>query len=194
MVVFISGLFLFLGSHMIRIVAPGSRTSFIESYGMNSWRSLYSIASLATLALLAYGFHLSRAETGILYNPPTFLTHISLTLMLFATIFFVAGSLPAGHIRTKTKHPMVLSIKIWALSHLLVNGEVNSVILFTAFLAWGVIMRISLKRRERAGEFTLPAYRSWTYDLGAVVLGLIVYGVMVFKLHEWLIGVAPINM
>ncbi len=194
MFLFIPGLILFLGSHMVRVVAPDVRARFIQNFSLGTWRALYSIVSVAALTLLAYGFAAWRAETGMLYSPPAFLAHISLTLMLFATIFLVAGQLPAGYIRTKIKHPMVLAVKIWAVAHLMVNGETNSVVLFTAFLAWGVIVRISLKRRERAGEITLATYRSWTFDLASVVVGLVAYAAIVFKLHEWLIGVAPINM
>jgi uncharacterized membrane protein len=106
----------------------------------------------------------------------------------------VASFLPPGYIRTKAKHPMVLSIKIWALAHLLVNGETVSVILFAAFLAWGVVLRISLKRRERAGEVVLPVFESGKWDILAIAAGLVVYAGIVFGLHEWLIGVAPIAM
>jgi len=116
------------------------------------------------------------------------------TLMLVAVICFVAGFLPAGHIRAKTKHPVVLSVKIWALAHLLSNGEAYSVLLFAAFLAWGVILRISLKRRWRRGEITLPVFVSGKYDLYAVVIGVIVWALMIWRVHEWLIGVAPLPM
>ncbi len=194
MLVFILGLVLFFANHLVRVIAPGFRQSLVDSFGLTLWRIGYSIVSLVALALLVYGFDLSRAETGILYNPPAFMSHIVLTLMLVATIIFVSGFLPAGYIRAKTKHPIILSIKIWALAHLLVNGETNSVLLFGAFLAWGVILRISVKRRVAAGEVALPVFKSAIYDLASVVIGVAVYAAIVFRLHEWIIGVAPIVM
>ena len=111
-----------------------------------------------------------------------------------ALICLVASLLPAGHIATKTKHPMVLSVKIWALAHLLANGETSSVLLFAAFLAWGVILRISLKRRQRAGEIVLRPFVSAKYDLYAIVIGIVVWALIIWKLHEWLIGVSPLVM
>ncbi len=87
---------------------------------------------------------------------------------------------------------MVLSVKIWALSHLLANGETSSVLLFAAFLAWGVILRISLKRRERAGELTLRPFVSAKYDLYAAVIGVVAWGLLIWRVHEWLIGVSPL--
>ena len=89
---------------------------------------------------------------------------------------------------------MVLSVKIWAFAHLISNGDLASVLLFGSFLAWGVIARISLKRRQRAGEVVLRPFVSAKWDLAAVVLGLAVYGLFVWKLHEILIGVAPLPM
>ena len=85
-------------------------------------------------------------------------------------------------------------MKIWAFSHLLANGETSSVILFGAFLAWGVVMRIALKRRARAGEQLVRPFVSGRYDVAAVVLGVLLWAAFIVKLHEWLIGVQPIAM
>lgn len=194
MTLLIVGIILFLSVHLVRVVAPDLRRSMIARLGENGWRAGYSVASILTLILLIYGFGQARQVTGMLYNPPIWTAHIAITLMLIAMICLVASLLPAGHIATKTKHPMVLSVKIWALAHLLANGETSSVLLFAAFLAWGVIVRISLKRRERAGEITLRPFVSAKYDFHAVVIGIVVWALIIWKLHEWLIGVSPLAM
>jgi len=194
MTLLLLGIVIFLGMHLVRVVAPGLRASVIERQGKGAWMGIYTAISLAGLLLIIYGFGEARAVTGMLYNPPVFLKHISLLLMLLAFICLAAGFLPAGRIAVAVKHPQVLSIKIWALAHLLANGETSSVLLFGSFLAWAVILRISLKRRERAGEKVLPVFRSTSNDLLAVVIGAVAYGLFVWKLHEWLIGVAPIVM
>ncbi|MBB4952824.1 putative membrane protein [Agrobacterium vitis] len=192
MLLLIIGLILFLGLHMIRVVAPGLRASMVARLGLNGWKGLYSVAAVVSIVLVAYGY--SVAPVINVWFPPMGMSHLTVTLMVFATICLVAGFLPAGHIVVKSKHPMVLSIKIWALSHLLSNGDLRSIILFAAFLAWGVILRIALKRRERAGEIAPRAFVSAKYDLYAVVLGLVVWAAITFKLHEMLIGVAPLAM
>jgi uncharacterized membrane protein len=166
----------------------------IARLGEKGWRAGSSGASILTLILLIDGFGQARQVTGMLYNPPVWTAHIAITLMLIAMICLVASLLPAGHIATKTKHPMVLSVKIWALAHLLANGETSSVLLFAAFLAWGVIVRISLKRRERAGEITLRPFVSAKYDVYAAVIGIVLWALIIWKLHEWLIGVSPLAM
>jgi uncharacterized membrane protein len=194
MTLLILGTILFLGIHLVRVVAPGFRQSMIASIGESGWKIGYSIASIVTLILLIYGFGQARQVTGVLYTPPVWMAHITLLLMLLAMICLVASLLPAGHIAVKTKHPMVLSVKIWAFAHLLANGETSSVLLFAAFLAWGVILRIALKRRERAGALTLRPFVSATYDLYAVVIGIVVWVLFIWKVHEWLIGVSPLVM
>lgn len=194
MALLILGIVLFLGIHLTQAFVPDFRARMVARIGEGGWKGLYSLVSLVGLCLIIYGYGEARLTTGVLYTPPVFLRHIALLLMLISFVILAAGLLPAGHIATKTKHPQVLAVKIWAFAHLLANGETNSIVLFGAFLAWGVLVRISLKRRERAGERVLPAFRSARYDLFAVAIGVLAYLAFIWRLHEWLIGVQPIAM
>lgn len=194
MAVLVVGIILFLGLHLLRVFAPGFRQSMVDRMGASTWRGVYSVLSILTLILLIYGFSIARYQTTVLYSPPVWVAHITITLMLIALICLAASLLPAGHIATKTKHPMVLSVKIWAFAHLLANGDSASVLLFGAFLAWGVVLRISLKRRQRAGALVLRPFVSSRNDLYAVILGFIAWGAILWRLHEWLIGVSPLAM
>jgi uncharacterized membrane protein len=174
MTLLVAGLVLFIATHLLRPIAPGLRNAAIAALGKPGWMALHGIASLVSLALIAYGFVVARENGGqMLYYPPTFLSHIALTLMLIASICLVAGFLPAGHIRTKLKFPILVAIKIWALAHLLANGESYSVLLFVTVLAWAVILRITLKKRIATGETKLPVFVSAKYDAISVVVGLV---------------------
>lgn len=192
MLILIIGLLIFPGFHLLHTVAPHQRDALIARFGAGPWRGIFSLISLIGLALVVYGYSISPFID--VWYPPVGMTHLTLTPMVFAVICLVASLLPAGHIATKTKHPMVLSVKIWAFAHLLSNGDLRSIVLFSAFLAWGVITRISLKRRERAGLLTRSPFVSAKYDLYAVVIGLVAYVAIVLKLHELLIGVSPLPM
>ncbi|SCX26797.1 putative membrane protein [Agrobacterium sp. DSM 25558] len=194
MLLLILSLLFFLGTHSLRIVAPDFRNRMIARMGEGPWKGVYSLVSVIAIAFVAYAFDQARQVTGILYSPPIWTSHIALTLMLIAMICLVASLLPAGHIATKTKHPLILAVKIWALAHLLANGETSSVLLFVSVLAWGVVMRISLKRRQRAGEVVTRPFVSARYDIVAVVLGIVLWAAFIWKLHEWLIGVQPLAM
>jgi len=192
MLLLVISLILFLGIHLTRVIAPGFRASVIAARGERAWTLGYTVASIATLVLVIYAFGEARQETGILYTPPVWMAHLASLLMLVAMICLVASLLPPGHIAAKTKHPMVLSVKIWAFAHLLANGETASVILFSAFLAWGVVLRIALKRRERRGELVRRPFVSARYDALAVGIGALVYLLFIWRLHVWLIGVQPL--
>ncbi|MDX3926951.1 MAG: NnrU family protein [Shinella sp.] len=192
MTLLIAGIVLFLATHLIRPFAPGLRDAAIARLGKPAWMALHGILSLVSLVMMAFGFAQARLSGGMLYYPPVFMAHIALTLMVIASICLMAAFLPPGHIRTKLKFPALVAIKIWALSHLLANGETYSVLLFATILVWAVILRISLKRRIASGETMLPVFVSAKYDVMAVVSGLVLYGLIVWKLHEWLIGIAPI--
>ena len=75
------------------------------------------------------------------------------------------------------------------MSHLLVNGMLADVILFTAFLAWAVVDRISMKRRTPRTVPGLP--QAGINDAIVVVVGLAAYVGFAFWLHAAWIGVAP---
>lgn len=192
MTLLILGIILFLATHLIRVVAPGFRLSMTDRFGLMGWRVINSALSLLSLIVLIWGY--ATAPVINVWFPPMGMNHLTITLMLIAMICLVAGFLPAGHIATKTKHPIVLSIKIWAAAHLFANGDLASILLFGSLLAWGVVLRINYKRRQRAGDLELKPFVSARYDAIAVVIGLALWALITFKLHELLIGVAPLPM
>lgn len=190
MALLVAGIILFIATHLVRPFAPGLRAGLIARFGKPAFMALHGIVSLISLFMMAYGFVLARDSGGeMLYYPPVFMAHIALTLMLIASICLVSAFMPAGYIRAKLKFPALGAIKLWAFSHLLANGESYSVLLFATILAWAVILRISLKKRIASGEATLPVFVSAKYDVISVIVGALLYAVIVWKLHEWVIGI-----
>lgn len=196
MLVFIVGLVLFIGVHLVRVLAPGFRTSVIETRGAMTWKGLYSVVSLISFAILVYGYSLARLSESNIYiwSPPRWTAHLNMTLMLFSIIFLVASQVPAGRIARAVKHPMVLGVKIWALAHLMVNGSLVDMILFSAFLAWGVVLRINYARGERAGTLAPRAFAGGRNDAIVLVISAILYVAILMVLHTYFIGVSPFDM
>ncbi|HSP25065.1 MAG TPA: NnrU family protein, partial [Saliniramus sp.] len=64
-------------------------------------------------------------------------------------------------------------------------------ILFGSFLAWGVVARISTKRRPGSAVVAVPQVK---YDIIAVAIGVAAYLAFVFYLHTVLIGVPVITV
>ena len=108
--------------------------------------------------------------------------------MIPAAILFAATYLP-GEIKRRAKHPMLVALKIWALAHLLANGDVGSVLIFAAFLVYGVVDRIAVKRR---GEVAAIAPGWSRNDTVAVLVGLVAFAAIVLYLHPLIIGVSAL--
>ncbi|MEM7696265.1 MAG: NnrU family protein [Pseudomonadota bacterium] len=197
MLLMFAGLALFLGSHSLQILG-NLRKTIINTVGDPVYRISYVLVSVAGLILVAEGYKAWKYVDGsaILYVSPAWMSHIALLLMAFAFIALAATYMP-GYIKRALKHPMLVAVKVWALAHLLANGDAASVVLFGAFLAWAVVDRISVERRAAADFTTLntvlaQAKPNALFDVAAVVIGLGVYVLFVWKLHLWLIGVAPV--
>lgn len=187
----IAGLVIFLGIHSIAIVALGFRNSMEARLGKWGWKALYSIIALVGIVLIIQGYNSARYTSALLYSPPVWTRHLTMLLMLPVFPLLLAAYLP-GRIKATLKHPMLVAVKLWALSHLLTNGSAADVLLFGSFLAWAVIDRISLKRRAYHSNPSAPPGR-WN-DLIAVLAGLTLYVVFVMGAHQLLIGVPPMAM
>jgi uncharacterized membrane protein len=188
MLILVLGLALFLGSHAFTM-ARGPRASLVARLGAGGFKGLYTALSLLGFALIIYGFGLYRASGWIdVWSPPVWTRHLALLLTL-PIFVLLAASNSGGRIHAAVKHPMLLAVKIWAAAHLLANGDLGSMLLFGGFLAWAVMARISLKRREGVTVPTATGgfiQRDWI-ALGA---GLALWFVFAKWLHPWLIGVA----
>ncbi len=190
MSVLLIGLALFIGTHSISIFAEGFRDRMAAKSEIG-WKAVYSLLSLAGIVLVVRGYADARLDPTLLYVPPVWLRHVAALLLLPVFVLFYAPYFP-GRIKTATKHPQLVAVKLWALSHLLVNGTLADVVLFGAFLAWAVVDRISLKRRTPREVMGAP--RGPLNDALLVVFGLVTYGVFVVWAHAALFGVAPFAM
>lgn len=189
MLYLILGLTVFIGLHSIRIVAPGWRQSTIASIGENAWKATYSVVSLASFVLLIFGYSLAKPEAAQIYTPVSELYHVVLLFMAIALVLMMVSNLGPGHIKQKLKHPFLIATILWSISHLWMNGDSASLVLFGAFLIWAAIDLLSAMRRPQI-ETPAPILRN---DIIAVVVGLGLYGLFIWVLHEALFGVAPIQ-
>jgi len=190
MLVLVVGLVVFLGVHSLSIVAGGWRDQRVLQMGVRPWKLVYAAIALVCFVLIVHGYGLARQEQTFLYHPPVWMRHISALLMLFAFPIFLSTYFP-GHIKRVLKHPMLVSVKIWALAHLLANGGIADILLFGTFLIWAVVDRISLKRRVSSAAIAMPAAK--VNDIIVVVMGLGLYMWFIMMAHKWLFGVSPMG-
>ncbi|MDX2101089.1 MAG: NnrU family protein [Alphaproteobacteria bacterium] len=192
MTVLIVGLVLFLGTHWFT-TQRAARAAAIERLGAGRYKGLYSALVAVGLVSIIIGYGQYRASGYIpVWHPPQGLSHLALLLM---APVFVLLSIPRRMtwLRARTKHPMLLGVKLWALAHLLANGDLGTILLAGGFLAWAVAARVSLVRRERdEGVPDRSGVRFGLPDGIAIGGGLAVYVVFAIWLHPLLIGVSVI--
>ena len=190
MSILILGLIVFLGAHSTRIVADGWRSRVIAARGDGAWKAGYGIASLIGFGLIVWGFGLARQAPVDLWQTPVWARHLAALAMLLSFILLAAAYVPGNAIKAKLHHPMVLSVKVWALAHLLANHTLADLLLFGSFLAWSVLCFSASRRRDRREATVYPAGRAAATGI-TVVAGLVGWAVFAFWAHGVLIGVRP---
>lgn len=194
MMLLIVGLVLFLGVHLLP-TNPELRTALAGRLGANAYKVLFSVLSLAGLVVIVMGYHkmqLHQGKNPVLWDPPLWMRHVTIALMLPSLVLFVASMIPS-RIRDAVKHPQVLGLKLWAFAHLLSNGDTASLLLFGSFLAYGVYELSSAKRRGARGPLGEAHPKSILNDVAVVAVALVVYFGLLHGGHLWLIGVSPLG-
>jgi uncharacterized membrane protein len=188
MTVLILGLVVFFVPHLFTLQRQW-RTAAITRLGEAPYKGIYALVSSVGLGLVILGFGRYRAGGMIpVWDPPVFTRHIAIALMWPALVLLTAAYLPPGEIKRRAKHPMLAAVKIWALAHLLANGDLGSILLFGSILAYAVVDRIALKHRQPPAFLAL-AQANRAADLMAVVAGSLLFALIAVYLHPLLIGV-----
>ena len=185
--IMIMGLAVFIGVHLVTVMRE-RRASLVAQLGENGYKIAYSLLSAIGIALVVYGFARYRANEWVeVWSPPNWTRHLAALLVLFAMIMAVSAY-ARGHIYERLKHPLLAATKLWALAHLIANGDLGSIILFGSILGWAVVDRISLKRRTDPGGPPIPV-GSWHNDVIAIFGGVALYAGLGWWFHPYVIGV-----
>ncbi len=187
MTLIVLGLLLWWGAHLWKRLAPGSRAAIGEP-----GKGLVAVLVVAGVVLMVVGYGgsdwlgIEGAAFVELWSPPRFLVGVNNLLMLIAVYLYAASGMKT-RITRSIRHPQLTAVKTWAVAHLLVNGDLASVILFGGLLAWAVVEVILINRSEPRGPLPEPAPVG--KEIGAVV-GAVAVLVAIMLVHNWL-GVQP---
>jgi len=186
LVILIIGLVLFIATHVF-VTRRQARAALIERIGLLPYRALFSLVAIIAVVLIAWGFgRYMHAGDIPIWTPPRWTRHLTVTLVWIAVVLMTAGYI-RGNIYRKLKHPFLAGVKLWAVAHLLANGDLGGIILFGSILAWAVYDRISLKHRTDAGGPVIPT-GGIASDVVAVVVGTAIYLALGFLFHPLFIG------
>lgn len=190
MLYLVLGLAIFLGAHSVRIFAEEWRSRMVARIGAQAWKGAFSLVSLLGFALLVWGFGQARQQPVQIWAPPIALRHLASLLTLIAFVLLAAAYVPGNGIKARLHHPMVLAVKVWALAHVLANGNLAHLVLFGSFLVWAILDFSASRRRDVA---TGARYASGTAGATGITVAVGVGAWIGFALwlHGLLIGVRP---
>ncbi|MFN3644471.1 MAG: NnrU family protein [Gemmobacter sp.] len=173
--VLILGVALWSGAHLLKRLAPGIRQPWGEP-----GKGIVAVLLLASIVLMVVGYR--GASPVQVWSPPGFMVHINNLLMLLAFYLYAASGMKT-RVTAAIRHPQLTGFKTWAVAHLLVNGDLASILLFGGLLAWAVVAVITINRAEPRPAPPPPA--PVAREIGAAV-GAVVVLVAVGAIHTWL--------
>ncbi len=178
----IAGLIIFFAIHVLPMFQQ-TREMAIERFGVLPYKGLFALLALLGFALIVWGK--SQAVYVEVWTPPHYFSIVTKIVMLPAMVLLAAAYIPSNFKR-RVRHPMLMAVKLWALGHLFINGDVASMLLFTSFLAYAVLAMVSANRRAPAPELPeKPLY----LDVAVLLVGALIYAA-VGMYHYQLFGVA----
>lgn len=182
MALLILGLLIWVGAHAFKRLAPEARRAMGDK-----GKGLVAVLVLASVVLMVIGYR--GADYIEVWSAPRGLIHVNNLLMVFAFYLYAASAAKGAKIwlGTRVRHPQLTAVAVWAVAHLLVNGDLASVVLFGGLLVWALATIGVINRAE--GPWVRPARAPAAKELVAVVVTLAVVGVVV-SIHTWL-GVRP---
>jgi len=182
----LAGIILWFISHLLPAVAPNKRDALVARLGEKPYRGVFSLVILASLLMIVFGWR--SAVPSVVYAPPMGPGIVPSALVLIGLVLFFASQVN-GNIKRVIRHPQMAGTIVWAIAHLLTNGDSRSVVLFGGMAVWALFEIVMINRREGPRNTMTPA--PVKLDLIAVIIGGVVFA-LVGHFHQQLFGVAAI--
>lgn len=182
----ITGLLIWSLVHFVPSLATPLKQKYIEKLGENGYKLAFTVLILISLALIIFGWR-SSVPTMLYVLPPIF-RMISILLILIGFILFGASH-SATRIKSYVRHPQLTGVIVWALAHLMLNGDSRAIVLFGGLGIWAILEIIFINRRE--GAWVKPAAPGWAQEFKGLAISIVVF-VVVVMLHPYIAGV-PIH-
>jgi uncharacterized membrane protein len=206
------------------LAGTSARDAVVRLTGETAFRGLFSVLSIVALIFLVRAW--DGAPSTLLWFASQWLRWLLILAMLPAFVLFVASvsgrnptmvgptedsAQPPRGVTRVTRHPMLWSFVIWAVVHIIGDGDTASIVFFGAFLVTSLIGMPSidgkLARRDpntwqalsattsivpfaaiaQGRNKFVPGEIGWRTPIIAVVLWI-----LVLLVHPLLFGVAPI--
>jgi len=169
------GLALWVGAHIFKRIAPDLRARMGDA-----GKGLVAVLVLASVVLMVIGYR--AADVTPLWYFGGWAISANNLLMVFAVALFGIGH-SKSRIRAKLRHPMLYGLLIWGVAHMLVNGDLSSLVLFGGLGLWAIATIFLINRDEPVPE----PYVDGTVrgDIRLAVITVVIFA-LTTTAHTWL--------
>ena len=185
MTLLVFGLIVWTLAHAFKRLMPGARAGLARGLGAGPSKVVVALAILAGLVLIVIGYR--QAPVVPVYAPPAWGIHLNNLLMLGAVALLGMGH-SKGRARSWLRHPMLLSVVVWAIAHLLVNGDQASLIMFGWLGLWAITEIRVINAAEP--DWVRPAPGPAKGDIRLAIITVVAFAVIV-AIHTFL-GYPPV--
>jgi len=169
MTLLILGLLVWTFAHLFKRLMPTARESFGEK-----GKGFVALGSLVGLVLMVVGYRM--ADGPVFWGRNPMLAGVNNLLMLVSVYLFAASGMKLG-VSRRLRHPMLAGVGIWALAHMLVNGDLESIVLFGGLWAWAIASVKMINAAQPTWE--KPEPKPAKKEVIGVVVALVTYGVII---------------
>jgi uncharacterized membrane protein len=182
----ILGVLIWSGVHLIPSLGAKMRARWIERMGEGPYKGLFALSLVGALVLMVVGWR--SAAPVALYVAPTTGGLLTSAAMFVSLVLFLGSSVPTN-LKRFVRHPQLTGVAVWALAHLLANGDVRSLVLFGGLGLWAVVAMVCINRRD--GDWQKPAPLPLSAEIKPLVAGIVGFALFAF-LHPYISGVSAL--
>ncbi len=168
MTLLIAGLALWVAAHLYKRLMPEHRAALGRK-----GRIVVAVSIVVALLLMIFGYKM--ADLHPVYTPIPGIGHLNNLIMLVAIYLYGMGK-AKGTMSNKLRHPMLTGTILFAIAHLLVNGDLASLILFGGIGLWALVEILVINRAQ--GAWQRPAPGTLRGDLINLVVTLVLFGII----------------
>ncbi len=172
--------------HFVPSLAPALKARVIESFGAKAYKIIFSLTVVAAILLMIFGWRSS--DPSFLYGFGVWTGPVTTLLMLAAFILFGAAKHPT-RIKRFVRHPQLTGLVVWAIAHLLSNGDSRSLVLFGGLGLWALVEIFLISARE--GAWIKPDAPALAIEFKGLAISIAIF-IGAMALHPWFAGVPVI--
>ena len=172
----VTGVLIWTGAHLFKRVAPEARARL-----GNAGRPLMALLLVSSVVLMTLGYQ--QASTTVWWGRQATWVGVN-NVLVYLGFYFIVGSQLRTRVAGVIRHPQLTAVKLWALAHLLVNGDSASLILFGGLLVWAVLEVVIINKQDGKSPLNKPD-PSLPRECAAIGATLALYGVAAY-VHGWL--------